>query len=277
MRAIDTGNTAPHSRRSHLSWAVRDSLTVAQRNLLRIISKPEELVIGVLFPVTIIVLFGYVLGSAIEVPGDGNYREFLMPGLFVMTMAFGIGNTAMGIVADAGTGVLDRFRSMPMSRSAFVTGRSLADMLLASIDLVILIICGLIVGWRWNNGFVDALQAIGLLLLLRFSLVWVGIYLGLLVRSPENALQLYSLVLPFTMLANTFVEPELMPAWLGTIAEWNPLSSTVLATRELFGNPHGGSDSWIAENATLMAMIWPMLLISIFVPLAVHRYRSLSR
>lgn len=150
-------------------------------------------------------------------------------------------------------------------------------MISASFDLTMLIACGLIIGWRWNNGIADALLAIGLLLLLRFALVWVGIYLGLLVRSPESGMQLFSLVLPFTMLANTFVAPELMPAWLGTVAEWNPLSSTVLATRELFGNPGTGGDSWIAGNALLMAVVWPLLLIAIFAPLSVRRFRALSR
>jgi ABC-2 type transport system permease protein len=262
---------------SRLFWTIRDSLTVTQRNLLHLISKPDEIVGGLAFPVIVVLLFGYVFGSAMAVPGDGNYREFLMPGLFVMTMAFGVGNTAMGVVLDTDRGVLDRFRVMPMSRSAFVAGRSLADMVLASFDLIMLISAGLVVGWRWNNGIVDALQAIGLLLLLRFSLVWAGIYLGLLIRSPQSAMQLFALVLPFTMVANTFVAPELMPAWLGIIAEWNPLSSTVLATRELFGNPGVGGDSWIARNAMLMAVVWPMMLIALFAPLAIRRYRNLSR
>lgn len=276
MTTMDTRISSAVSG-SRIGWAVSDSLTVMKRNLLHLRYKPEEIIGGLAFPVVSVLLFGYVFGSAMAVPGDGNYREFLMPGLFVMAMAFVIGNTTVGVESDARRGILDRFRSMPMSRTAFVGGRSLADMVSASADLVMLIACGLIVGWRWNNGIVEALQAVGLLLLLRFSLIWVGIYLGLLVRSPESAMQIFSLVLPITMIANTFVAPEMMPGWLGTLAEWNPLSSTVLATRELFGNPGAGGESWIAQNAQLMAIVWPLVLFAIFAPLAVRRYRSLGR
>jgi ABC-2 type transport system permease protein len=276
MTTMDTRISSAVSG-SRIGWAVSDSLTVMKRNLLHLRYKPEEIIGGLAFPIVSVLLFGYVFGSAMAVPGDGNYREFLMPGLFVMAMAFGIGNTTVGVESDARRGILDRFRSMPMSRTAFVGGRSLADMVSASADLVMLIACGLIVGWRWNNGVVEALQAVGLLLLLRFSLIWVGIYLGLLVRSPESAMQIFSLVLPITMIANTFVAPEMMPGWLGTLAEWNPLSSTVLATRELFGNPGAGGESWIAQNAQLMAVVWPLVLFTIFAPLAVRRYRSLGR
>lgn len=262
---------------SRIGWAIADSVIVMRRNLTHLLYKPEEIIGGLAFPVVAVLLFGYVFGSAMAVPGEGNYREFLMPGLFVMAMAFGIGNTTVGVESDTRNGILDRFRSMPMSRVAFVGGRSLSDMVSASFDLVMLIACGLIVGWRWHNGIAEALQAIGLLLLLRFALIWVGIYLGLLVRSPESAMQIFSLMLPITMIANTFVAPEMMPAWLGTVAEWNPLSSTVLATRELFGNPGGNGDSWIAKNAIQMAIVWPLVLIGIFAPLAIRRYRSLGK
>jgi ABC-2 type transport system permease protein len=277
MTAVNDELTTAGRSGSRIGWAIADSLIVMKRNLTHLFYKPEEIIGGLAFPVVAVLLFGYVFGSAMAVPGEGNYREFLMPGLFVMAMAFGIGNTTVGVESDTRNGILDRFRSMPMSRVAFVGGRSLSDMVSASFDLVMLIACGLIVGWRWNNGIVEALQAIGLLMLLRFSLIWVGIYLGLLVRSPESAMQIFSLMLPITMIANTFVAPEMMPAWLGTVAEWNPLSSTVLATRELFGNPGGKGDSWIAQNAIGMAIVWPLVLVGIFAPLAIRRYRSLGQ
>jgi ABC-type multidrug transport system permease subunit len=159
-----------------------------------------------------------------------------------------------------------------------VLGRSIADILAAALDLIILIGCALVIGWRWHGGLDDALLAVGLLFLLRFALIWVGIYLGLLFRTPEAASGvLYSLVFPIAMISNTFVAPELMPAWLGTIAEWNPVSSTVTATRDLFGNPSPAGGSWIAENALLMAIAWPVLLVIVFFPLSVRRYQRLSR
>jgi ABC-type multidrug transport system permease subunit len=164
-----------------------------------------------------------------------------------------------------------------MAPSAVVTGRSIADMLSSIAGLAIMIVCGLAIGWRWHNGAGDALLAVGLLLLLRFSVIWLGIYLGLITKSPEAIVAVQIIVWPLGFLSNTFASPETMPAWLGTIAEWNPLSATVAATRELFGNPGWGGDSWIAQNAILMAIVWPLLLIAIFLPLSVQRYRRLSR
>jgi ABC transporter DrrB family efflux protein len=225
----------------------------------------------------VVLMFTYLFGGGMTVPGGGSYREFLLPGMFAMTMVFGIESTFTAIATDAAKGVTDRFRSMPMASSAVVVGRSVADMLNATAGLAIMIVCGLAVGWRWHNSLGEALLAVGLLLLLRFSLIWVGIYLGLITKSPEAVMVVQIVVWPLGFLSNTFASPETMPAWLGTIAEWNPLSATVAATRELFGNPGWGGDSWIAQNAMLMAIVWPLLLIAVFLPLSVQRYRRLGR
>jgi ABC-2 type transport system permease protein len=215
------------------------------------------------------------------VAGGGDYREFLMPGLFVMTIAFGFAEVAVAITTDANRGVTDRFRSMPMAPSAVVVGRSLADMVNGVLALTLLVLCGLAVGWSWHEGLGRALAAVGLLLLLRFGLIWIGIWIdiwiGLVAKTPEAVSALYGLLFPATMIANTFASPELMPAWLGAIAEWNPLSATVSATRELFGNPGWGGGSWIAEHALLMAIVWPLVLVAVFLPLSARRYRRLSR
>ncbi|MGD9892221.1 MAG: ABC transporter permease [Dehalococcoidia bacterium] len=267
----------PQSSLDRFRWAGIDAWSIAGRDLRHWIREPVSIIFRLLYPIISVLLFGYVFGSAIVVAGGGNYREFLMPGLFAMTMMFGIGETMVAVVTDSAKGVTDRFRSMPMTRSGVVAGRSIADILSATLDLSILVVCGLAVGWRWHNGLGEALAAVGLLLLLRFSVIWVGIYLGLLVRTPEAANNLYALLFPITMLANTFVSPSQMPDWLGVIAEWNPLSSTVAATRELFGNPGIEGDSWIAQSAVLMAVVWPLLLIAVFMPLSVLRFRRLSR
>ena len=221
-------------------WAIRDTWTITRRDMIQWVVTPWRIVGELAFPIMFVLLFGYVFGSGMQVPGGGDYSEFLMPGLFVMTMAFGIGNTMTVVATDVERGVMDRFRSMPMTPSAVVTGRCTADMINSAAGLAITIACGLVVGWQWHDGLLSAAARGGLLLLLRFACLWVGIWLGLMVGSPEAAGAVWGLLFPITMITSAFVAPELMPDWLGTIAEWNPLSSTVTATRELFGNGDAG-------------------------------------
>lgn len=261
-----------------LRWFVVDSWVLAKRGLQHSLAQPSMIVASLAFPVMFILLFGYVFGSGIEVPGGGSYRSFLMPGLFVMTMAFGIGETMMGVTTDTSKGITDRFRALPLSPPAPVVGRSISDMVTSVVGLVVMVVCGLLVGWGWEDGLADALLAFGLLLLLRFAFLWIGIYLGLLIDNPETAGAAYGLLFPITMLTNAFVDTSLMPGWLATVCNWNPLSSSVLAVRELFGNPGAGGDgSWITEHALLMAVVWPVVLLAIFLPLSVRRYHRLSR
>jgi ABC transporter DrrB family efflux protein len=197
--------------------------------------------------------------------------------MFAMTMAFGLERTLVSVSSDAARGVTDRFRSMPMTPSAVVLGRSIADMLNSALGLAVMVACGLLVGWRWHGSVGEALSAMGLLLLLRFSLLWVGIFLGLVVKGPESVVAVQILVWPVLFLSNTLVPPETMPGWLGAISEWNPLSATVAAARELFGNPGWGGESWIAQNTLLMAIVWPLAIFAVFFPLSVRRYDRLSR
>ncbi|GAA3441143.1 ABC transporter permease [Planomonospora venezuelensis] len=271
------GRVLPSGPLARVRWAVADSWTVTRRYLIHWVREPSYVVWGLMYPMVSVLLFGYVFGSAMVVPGGGDYREFLLPGLFGMTMMFGIGNTMMGVTTDADKGITDRFRAMPMARSAVVVGRSTADMINSVMDLVILILCGLIVGWRAHGTAGETLAAVGLLLLLRFAFIWVGIYLGLRAKNAETAGNFYALLFPLTMISNAFVAPEMMPGWLGAAAAWNPLSSTVAAIRELFGNPGLGGDSWIAQNALLMAVAWPLAIVALFLPLSVRRYRRARR
>jgi len=230
-----------------------------------------------LFPVMIVLMFGYLFGGAMKVPGGGGYRDFLMPGMFAMTMVFGIGATLAAVSADAARGVTDRFRSMPMAASAVITGRAAADMLNSAAALAVLAGCGLLTGWHPHRGAAHALGAFGLLLLLRFALLWPGVYLGLALRSsPEAVTAVRTLEFPIGFLGNPFVAISTMPAWIGAIALWNPVSSTVSAARQLFGDPVGESPSWITDHAILMAAAWPLLLTAVFFPLSLHRYRHLN-
>lgn len=273
--------TMPRTGSDRLRWAIADAWTVARRDLIHWSRQPFGIVVTLLFPVMLVLMFGYLFGGAMSVPGEGisggaDYREFLLPGMFAMTMAFGLEATMTSVATDAARGVTDRFRSMPMTPSAVVLGRSMADMLNSVLGLSVMVACGLLIGWRWHGSIGEALLAVGLLLLLRFSLLWVGIFLGLVAKSPEAVAAVQILVWPVLFLSNTFVAPETMPGWLGAISEWNPLSATVAATRELFGNPGWGGETWAARNALLMAVMWPVVIFAIFFPLSVRRYRRLS-
>jgi ABC transporter DrrB family efflux protein len=243
-----------------------DSWTISRRDIAHWARQPGPVIVSLLFPVLVVLMFGYLFGGAINVPGGGNYREYLMPGMFAVTMLFGIESTMVAVSTDAARGVTDRFRSMPIAPGAVLIGRSIADMLNSALGLAVMIGCGLLVGWRSHGSPLATLAAIGLLLLLRLAVLWVGIYLGLVVTGPESVVMVQILVWPVAFLASTFVDPGSMPGWLGAIAEWNPLSATISATRNLFGNPGGAND-------TLLALGWPVLLLMIFVPLAIRRYQ----
>lgn len=259
-----------------LRWAVADGWTVTLRSLDRWVREPGVLLLGLLFPVLMMLMFGYLLGGAMAVPG-GDYFEFLMPGMFALAMLFGIESTTIAVATDAARGITDRFRSMPMAPSAVVVGRSVADMLNSALGLGVLMIGGLLVGWRAHGTVAETLLAIGLLLLLRFAFLWMGIYIGLVIGKPEGAVALQILVWPFAFVSNTFAAPETMPGWLGAAAEWNPMSATAAACRDLFGNPTWGEPSWAADHAMPIAVLWPLALIAVFVPLSVRRYQRLSR
>jgi ABC-2 type transport system permease protein len=255
-----------------------ETAELVKRSVIHLLREPAELIGTLAFPVVAVLLFGYVFGSAMAVPGGGDYRTFLMPGLFGMTMMFGLANTAMYVVTDNHRGVTDRFRAMPLRRGSVLLGRASSDVLLSVVDLVALVGMGLVIGWRAEGGLLAAAGAIALLLWLRFGLVWLGIWFGLSIRTPETAMKAFGMIMPLAMLSNAFVAPQLMPRWLQVVAEWNPLSSTVAATRELFGNPGVVADgSWIASNPLLMAIVWPAVLLAVAVPAALSRYRRLSR
>ena len=273
--------TASPARRARAGvasrWALTDAYVITRRDLQHWANQPAPFAVGLLFPVLMVLMFGYLFGGAMAVPEGGSYREFLLPGLFALTMAFGLEVTMTAVAADAARGVTDRFRSLPMHPSAVVAGRSAADMLNAGLGLAVMLGCGLLVGWEPHRGTLRALAAVGLLLLLRWALVWVGIYLGLLAKGPESVVTVQILVWPVGFLSSAFVDPSTMPGWLGAVSEWNPLSATAAATRELFGNPGFGGTSFAAEHAVALAVGWPLLIVAVFLPLSVARFRGLSR
>ncbi|MFF0467858.1 ABC transporter permease [Micromonospora zamorensis] len=253
-----------------------DSGTLIWRGLARWRRDPGPLIASLGFNILIVLMFAYLFGGALQVPGGGSYREFLMPGMFVMTMVFGISLTTIAVAEDLERGVTDRLRSMPVSPLAPLVARAVADMLFALVTLAVLLLTGLAIGWRAHGGAGATLTAVGLILLLRFALIWVGIFLGLVTRGQTAVVAVQTLEFPLGFLSNAFVAPSTMPAWLGAVAAWNPLSATVGATRELFGNPGWGGDSWAAQHYPLLAVLWPLVLVAVFLPLSVARYRRLA-
>lgn len=262
------------------AWALSDAWVVARRHLVRLARRPDELLGTLLIPVMAAGMFGFVFGdafgAAMSVPGS-EYREFLLPGLLALTMAFGIGSTTIATAADARGGVLDRMRTLPLSPAAVLAGRTLADVITAVVELTVLMALGLLLGWRGQADIGSVLAALGLLLLLRTAFSWVGTLLGLLVSGPESAMKYFALVFPLALVADTTVPTSLMPDWLAGPAGWNPLSATVIAIRELFGHPSGPEASWPAEHALLLAVLWPLGITVVCVAGALGRLRQMSR
>ncbi|MGK5499657.1 ABC transporter permease [Streptomyces sp. URMC 125] len=256
-------------------WALADCWTIVRRDLLHLVRQPSIVAWQLGFPIVSVLLFVYVFGSAMDV-GTADYKTYALPGMFTMTMAFGFMNTAMAVAVDKERGVTDRFRSMPMAPSAVVTGRGVSDVLHAALDLLVLAVIALAVGWRPQGGAPAALGAFALLLLLRFALIWVGVFIGLLVPNQEAAGNLFALAFPFGMVSSVFTPPSMMPDWLGAVAMWNPVSSTADAVRGLFGSPVSAGGSWIEQNAAPMAVLWPLAITAVFLPLAVRRFQRLS-
>ncbi|MES9543830.1 ABC transporter permease [Actinomadura sp. NPDC000600] len=280
MTALTTATApAPASRAGRLRWALADGLTLIGRELGRIRQEPGELIAALIFPAIMVVLFGYVFGSAISVPGGGDYRAYLMPGLFAMVTFTSTMAVTMRVATDASRGVMDRFRSMPMARSAVPFGQTGAEILNGVLGMVIMAVAGLLVGWRAHNGIWQTAEAFLLLALMRYALSWVGCYLGLVVKNEQTADQLIPLVFPVTMLSNSFVPTAGMPAVLRVIAEWNPVSALTAACRGLFGNPGApaGDLAWPLAHPVAATLGWSLLLLAVFAPLAVRTYRVRGR
>ena len=226
-----------------------------------------------------VLLFAFVFGGAIPLPGGGSYREFLMPGIYVQTLGFASITTAIAVTDDMAKGLIDRFRSLPMARSAVLSGRTVSDVIYNAGILVVLMGSGLVVGWRVRESVGEFLLAIALLLFFTYAMAWIGVLIGLLVPSVEVGQQLgFLIIFPLTFLSNAFVPTETLPGWLRPVAEWNPFSALTAATRNLFGNPNPfASGSFPGEHPLLLSLLWTIGLLVVFAPLAVAKYRSIDR
>ncbi|WP_328915764.1 MULTISPECIES: ABC transporter permease [unclassified Streptomyces] len=273
------GGTLAPTPRGGLLQSAHDSLVVAKRNLLRMMRIPEVVIFGLIQPIMFVVLFSYVFGGSVNVGGTSDaaaYREFLMAGIFAQTVTFATAGAGAGIADDMHKGLIDRFRSLPMSRGAVLTGRTLADLVQTVLTLVVLTGVGLLVGWRIHHGIAKMFAAFALLLLLGYAFSWIGALIGLSVRTPEAATSGGLIWLfPVTFVSNAFVNPAGMTPWLRHVAEWNPFSATVQAARTLFGNPgvvH--SSAWPMQHPVWASLIWSVIIVAVFRTLAVRKYRS---
>lgn len=274
---------AVYAKRPPLGWTVHDSIIITRTTILASFRIPEALFFQLIQPVIFVILFAYVFGGAIPIPGadptsapDASlYRQYLMPGIFGQTVAFAAAASTVGLAEAMQRGIIDRYRALPMSQPAALIGNTIANALRQILTLTVLSITGLIVGWRINDGIWNAILAYLLLLLFAYTVTWVGAFVGLSVRNSETASTAGLIwIFPLTFLSNAFVPITAMPAWLQPIAQWNPISSLVLATRELFGNPTGIiGDAWPQQNPIAYTIISCAVLIAIFAPLAVRRYR----
>lgn len=257
---------------------VREAVILTGRVMRHWRARPITFSIQLLFPVLVMLLMGGLLGGAIA-GSTGDYIVFVVPGVLAFTVLSGIETTITAVTAvtgDAAKTVTDRFRTLPISRGSVLLGRVLADILTAAVELAVVTAAGLLLGWRPEGGLADIVLAYVLLLWLRFGLLWAGVWIGLQVATPEAATTAQLAIWPVAFLSTVFVDPHTMPSWLEAVAEWNPLSATASAVRELLSGSNLTGVTFVADHTVLFAIGWPLALTAAFVPLAIRAYRRLS-
>ena len=253
----------------------RQTMIMVKRSVIHTRRMPEMLADVTIQPIMFVVLFAFVFGAAIPVPGGGNYKEYLLPGIMSQTIAFTAFVVATGITADVDKGIVDRFRSLPISRSSYLFGRSIASVLHSMIGIVVMALTGLAIGWRIHGTVAHAILGFALLVLFGFALIWFGVLIGSTLRSVESVNGvMFTTIFPLTFLSNAFVPTAPMAPWLRAIAEWNPISSLVQALRVLWGNgPAAGPEAALPlQHPVLATIIWSAALTVIFAPFALRAY-----
>src|SRR5262245_43192584 len=272
MSTITLPAGAPAEARPHpFVWAVRDTLAVTWRNLLTLVRLPQLLVFATIQPIIFVLMFRYVFGGAITIPGlTVPYVDYLMPGIFVQTAAFGAVNTAIGLAEDLHKGLIERFRSLPMARSAVMAGRTIADLVRDIFVITLMCIVGVIVGWRIYTNAGAFIGGMLVLLLFAFSLAWLFGFIGLSVGQAEAAQAAsFPILAILTFASSAFVSPATMPGWLQWFAEHQPLSITVDAVRACcIGGP--------TATKVLQSIAWSVGIIAVFAPIAVRKYRRVA-
>ena len=261
---------------------VHDTWVIARRGLMHLRRQPEQLTDATVQPVMFVLLFAYVFGGAISVPGGGEYREFLMGGIFAQTVVFSAFGVALSLATDRRNQATDRFRSVPIARGALLGGHAVTSMMKAMLPILLMSLCGLVIGWRIHTGLVEAVIGYAVLAAFSFAMIWVGILLGSVIATPEGVSGVaFSVLFPITFMASTFVPTRTMPGVLRVIAEWNPVTTLSDAVRVQFGNPNTPilpDDPWSIAHPLAYSLIWIIAIVVISAPLAVRAYeRSLSK
>jgi ABC-2 type transport system permease protein len=279
MTGAAPARRAPAPATGGVRKAATDGLLIGWRNLKRIPRIPELAIFAILQSIMFVLLFAFVFGGAIVIPGGGDYKSFLMPGIFAQTIVFASGTTAIGMTDDIAKGIVDRFRSLPMAHSAVLTGRTFADVVYNAGILVVLMVTGLAIGWRVDTGLGSLVAGFALLLLFAYAMVWLGVWLGLHVPTVEVGQQvIFTVLFPITFISTVFVPLAALPTWLQPFAEWNPTSTLTASLRELWGNPNPStSDSFPTQEPILVTLVWVVAFIVVFGPLSVRKFQSLNR
>ena len=278
MTAVAVGIDTPTDVTTPMAWAgakLRDVVTLTRRNLVHIAREPLQLSDVTIQPVLFTLLFIYTFGSGVPIHG-GSYKDFAVPGLMMLNLTTSSMGTAVGLVNDLTSGAIDRFRTLPMWRSAVLVGRSLADLMAAMICTAIVAVTGLAVGWRIHGGLADAIAGFAIVLLFAYALSWACACLGIVSKGPESAQGVGLIFLfPLAIVSNAMVPTAGMPAWLRFIADWNPVSAVASAARKLWGNPNPSATihAWPMQHPYLASLGWSVVLLAVFMPLAAWLFR----
>lgn len=265
---------------SEFAWAISDAGVLTRRNLLHTVRVRELWPFLFFQPIVFVLLFSLVFGGAIQLPGGGNYREFLMAGVFAQAVSFSTYPTTVAMAYDLQLGLMDRLRTLPIHPAAIFIGRTVGDVARMCISLAVMAICGVCVGWRIDDGPVRAVAGFGVLLLFGFAMSWVGAYLGMVAKSVQAAQSMPMIWLfPVVFVSNAFVPTQSMPEPLETIAEWNPVTAVAAAARELFGNPNPfkAENTFPAEHPVLLTVVWSLAIIAVAATLCTRRMRAVRR
>jgi ABC-2 type transport system permease protein len=267
-------------RADRLRWALSDVRVLTWRTLARIATTPEQLLNVTVVPLAFVLLFSYVFSSAIMLPGGGSYRDYLIAGIFAVNMGSTAQGAAIGLAVDLSTGLIDRFRSLPMSRAAVIVGRTLADLIATLLGATVILLAGLAVGWRIHAGPGGVLLALVLALLFAYSAAWLGACAGLLARGPESAQAVWlTVIVLLSLTSNAFISTASLPPGLRVIADWNPISVLAAACRQLLGNPDPAAaiHSWPMQHPELASALWSLALLAAMAPLTVWLYVRRTR
>ena len=264
---------------SPIAKTISDGWIATRRNIYKLRRDPEIFIFSLIQPIMFVLLFNYVFAGAIQVEG-GDYTQFLMAGIFAQTIVLSSTYSGSAMAQDLKDGIIDRFRTLPMSSAAVLIGRTFGDLVINSSSLIVMMITGYVIGWRIDSSLAEAALAVLLLLFFSYAFSWVMALIGMSVRSPEIINNVSFLVLfPMTFLSNAFVPSETLPGPLRVFAEWNPVSALIQATRELFGNVPAGvpaGDSWLQQNPITTVFIALVLMLVVFIPMSIRKFKSIS-